>query len=151
MVVLLLQYSEGASVVEEAGQATKQTDPTEEPAFKRFRYLSNIVSEKLREASSCPNSPQFIPGQDELEKYLQDEVRLHEDSEPLHYWRDNELKYPVLSALASDLLVIPASNAPVERVFSTSGQTSCGKRNQLTATNLEREVMVKKNKCYLQL
>ena len=109
------------------------------------------MSEKLRQASSCPNSPQFIPGQDELEKYLQDEVRLHEDSEPLHYWRDNELKYPVLSPLASDLLVIPASSAPVERVLSTSGQISCGKRNQLTATNLEREVMVKRNKCYLQL
>ena len=70
--VLLLQCSEGASVVE-AGQATKEIDLTEEPAFKRF---SNIVSEKLRQASSCPNSPQFIPGQDELETYLQDEVRI---------------------------------------------------------------------------
>ena len=60
-------------MVEEAGQVTKETDPTEEPAFKHFQYLSNIVSEKLRQASSRPNSPQFIPGQDELEKYLQDE------------------------------------------------------------------------------
>jgi len=41
-------------VVEEAGQATKETDPTEEPTFKCFRYLSNIVSEKLRQASSRP-------------------------------------------------------------------------------------------------
>lgn len=145
-----MQCSENAGVVAEAERVSEETDTADEPAFKRFRYLSSIVSEKLRQASSQPRSPPLIPGQDDLEKYLNDEVRLSEDNEPLDYWRDNELKYPTLSALASDLLVIPASSAPVERTFSTAGQISSGKRNRLTDANLEREILVKKNKSYIK-
>ena len=119
-----------------------------EPAFKRFRYLSNVVSEKLRQASSLPRSPQPIPAQEEIDKYQQ-ETRLQEDVEPLDFWMSNEHKYPILSAFAQDLLVIPASSAPVERVFSVSGYISCGRRNRLNDKNLEREVLLKKNKAYL--
>ncbi len=46
----------------------------------------------------------------------------------------------MLAAIASDLLVIPASSAPVERDISS------GRRNKLSDKNLEREVLVKKNK-----
>jgi len=42
-------------------------------------------------------------------------------------------------------LVIPASSAPIERVFSLSGYISCGRRNRLNDKNLKREVLVKKN------
>ena len=144
-----MQRAESAGTTDEPGQVTEETDAAGEPAFKRFRYLSSVVSEKLRQASSQPRSPPLIPGRDDLEKYLHEEVRLSEDSEPLDYWRNNELKYPTLSVLALDLLVIPASSAPIERVFSTAGQISSGKRNRLSDINLEREILVKKNKRYL--
>lgn len=48
----------------------------------------------------------------------------------------------MLSVLASDLLAIPASSAPVEHVFSTAGQISSGKRNRLSDANLEREIII---------
>ena len=89
-----MQCAESAGTTDEPGQVTEET------AFKRFRYLSSVVSEKLRQASSQPRSPPLIPGRDDLEKYLHEEVRLSEDSEPLDYWRNNELKYPTLSVLA---------------------------------------------------
>lgn len=135
--------------MDKASTTTNEADPTDEPAFKRFKYLSNIESEKLKQSSSQPQSPLLNPGQDEIDMYLYDEARPREDSEPLDYWRDNELKYPLLSALAFDLLVIPASSAPIERVFSTAGQPSLGKRDRLTYANLEREVLVKRNTSYL--
>ena len=48
-------------------------------------------------------------------------------------------------------LVIPASSAPIDCVFSVSGYISCGQGNGLNDKNLEREVLVKKNKKYLYL
>jgi len=49
------------------------------------------------------------------------------------------------------ILVIPASSGPIECVFSVSGYISIGQRNRLNDKNLEREVLVKKNKKYLYL
>ena len=57
--------------------------------------------------------------------------------------------YPLLSVVAVDLLIIPGSSAPVERTFSTAGDASSGKRNHLSDRNLEREVLIRKNKQYL--
>ena len=57
--------------------------------------------------------------------------------------------YPLLSVIAVDLLIVPGSSAPVERTFSTAGDTASGKRNRLMDKNLEREVLIRKNKVYL--
>ena len=58
-------------------------------------------------------------------------------------------KYPDLFPIALDLLVIPAMSTPIERVFSTVGQVTAGKRNRLGAKWLEREVLIRKNKRFL--
>jgi len=50
----------------------------------------------------------------------------------LHFWIVNELKYPLLSPLAQDLLSAPASEAYMERVFSVCGELTVGKQNCLT-------------------
>ena len=47
------------------------------------------------------------------------------------------------------MLVITALSAPVERVFSTAGVVTSGRRNHLQDKNLEREVLIKKNRNYL--
>jgi len=48
-----------------------------------------------------------------------------------------QLQYPLLSKIAVDILVVPVSSAPVERVFSTAGEASIRRRNRLTDANLE--------------
>ena len=54
-----------------------------------------------------------------------------------------------MSVIAIDTLVTPASSAPIERVFSTAGNATIGKRNRLTDKNLGREVLLRKNKVYV--
>lgn len=41
-----------------------------------------------------------------------------------------------LSLLAIDILILPASSAPVECIFSMAGESTSGKRNRLSDSNL---------------
>ena len=49
----------------------------------------------------------------------------------------------MLSPLACDLLTIPAASAPIEKVFSTAGLVTPGKRNWLNDTHSERAILLK--------
>ena len=129
--------------------------PTEddEPSLKRFKHLSNIVLEKqkaqataLISQSTHPCSPQIK----QLKTYLEDKFcKWDESLDALDFWVQNEEKYPDLAPVAFDLLTIPATSTPIERVFSTAGFVSTGRRNKLSARRLEREVLIKKNKHFI--
>ena len=41
---------------------------------------------------------------------------------PTNFWKDNCKRYPYLSTIAKDVLLVPASSAPVERLFSVAGK-----------------------------
>ena len=89
------------------------------------------------------------PGLQQLEQYIQAVHQLPEDIDALQFWIDNETMYPLLASVAMDILTIPGSSAPIERVFSTAGLCTGGKRNRLADKDLEREVLLCKNKNYL--
>ena len=55
-----------------------------------------------------------------------------ENVDPISFWIENEAGYPLLSSLAIDILCIPASSAPVERTFSTAGESTSRRRNRLS-------------------
>ena len=58
-------------------------------------------------------------------------------------------KYPLLAALAQDLLSAPASAAYVECVFSVCGEPTADKRNRLMK-GLEKRIFFKMNKKYYE-
>ena len=118
-----------------------------EPQPKRFKHLSRVSSLlDQSEKEIVTVQSQVI----ELNDYLQakvSEVDLQLD--PLVYWINRLSRFPSLAKIACDLLAVPASTAPVERIFSTSGEATTGRRNRLTDENLEREVFLRQNKMYL--
>ena len=65
----------------------------------------------------------------------------------LDFWTANEMKYPLLTPLAQDLLSAPASEAYVERVFSVCGEPTAGKRNRLMK-GLQKRIFLNMNKKY---
>ena len=69
--------------------------------------------------------------------------------DPFDYWLKKKEQFPSLSRVACDILATPASTAPVERIFSSGGEVTRGKRNHLTDKNLEREIFLRRNKKYI--
>ena len=54
---------------------------------------------------------------DEIQQYFTDKPS---NIKPLEYWKIHESRYPYLSQIARNLLCIPATSTPAERVFFCS-------------------------------
>ena len=92
------------------------------------------------------------PGEKEVDAFIeQSKSNCPHPTDALDYWVKSEPLFPTLSNVACDVLVVPASSAPIERTFSIAGDACIGKRNRLTNANLEREVLIKSNKAYLNI
>ena len=98
----------------------------EEPPTKCFKQLSHVIEQKSKEGMK--RKAVNPPGYGEVEHYFNSVESLAESLDPLLYWQ-NQTEYPLLSSVALDYLSIPASSAPIERVFSTAEESTTGKRN----------------------
>lgn len=117
--------------------------------MKRFCHLSQLLEEKWKEGvKKASKQPAW---EEELERYVKMIHPVKQQDDPVTIWTNEDMvrNYPLLSVVAVDLLIVPGSSAPVERTFSTAGDAASGKRNRLTDKNLEREVLIRKNKNYL--
>ena len=56
----------------------------------------------------------------EFQKYLADQ-NFTKDENALQFWQAKQTAYPKLRKLAKKILAVPASSAPIERVFSHAG------------------------------
>lgn len=122
-----------------------ETTSSVAPKSSRFRFVSAFIQEKQNAHEIASRDPLV----DEVITYFDAAERLPEEENPMSFWLKNALKYPALSELAFEILTIPATSAPVERLFSQASIAAGGKRNRLSSENLEREVMVKVNKQFL--
>ena len=127
----------------------EQDEP--EPPKKRFKHLSRVstlleTEESLHNASEVPI--QISQEERELDQYRKMKLNKNDLKEdPFDFWISHETSFPLLFHTACELFSTPASSAPVERVFSYSGDVTKGKR--LSDYNLEREILIRKNKDYL--
>ena len=64
----------------------------------------------------------------------------------LDYWLANASRFPILSKIAFQFLLIQATTASVERLFSCAGLCSKGNKTQLGPLLLESEVIARYNK-----
>ena len=61
----------------------------------------------------------------------------------LHYWKYNQLNFPILSAMAKDYLTIQASSVPAERAFSSGTDLVTADRCRLTGSSIEKTQFLK--------
>ena len=63
-------------------------------------------------------------------------------ADPLEWWRQRETKFPILVKLAKRILIIPATSAPSERVFSNAGITISNDRANLLPEKAEMLILM---------
>ena len=93
--------------------------------------------------------PIAIEGSDALsqvEEYLNSPC-LPEDTDSLVFWKTHQHQLPQMADLASHYLHIPASSAPVERLFSVAGKVFRPDRCRLSDTLFEKLMFIRCNTC----
>ena len=86
----------------------------------------------------------------EVDSYFHERAVHHDWSKglyhPLHYWKENQHRFPWLSKLAIDVLCVPASTGSVERAFSVATDILSAKRLKMKADLFEALMIIKCNK-----
>uniref|UniRef100_A0A3B5QUR0 Uncharacterized LOC111606838 n=1 Tax=Xiphophorus maculatus TaxID=8083 RepID=A0A3B5QUR0_XIPMA len=107
------------------------------------RLLSRYKAHK-KHSSSVQNSSIAT----QLNRYFND-IRDCDSDNALAFWGENQSKYPQLHNLALKVLSVPASSAPVERVFSRGGIVMRPHRARLGAKMLQSLIFLKCNETLL--
>ena len=98
--------------------------------------LDSQVSEKRKSKSATAHATV------EVQRYLAESNICHGE-DPLKYWADHKHSFPTLYMFARDVLCIPASSVPCERVFSKAGEVVSKKRNRLGPGTVEKNSVSK--------
>ncbi|KAG7173680.1 Zinc finger BED domain-containing protein 4-like 8 [Homarus americanus] len=114
---------------------TTDTSPAEPPMMKRNKFfaLANWFS-----------TPRSTPSETEVSLCL-NQPCLQEDGDPLGYWRAKQPEFPVLTRLAAKYLAIPATSAPVDRLFAIAGKLFRPERCNLSDKRFEQLMMIRCN------
>lgn len=64
---------------------------------------------------------------------------------PLHWWREHEGEFPLLSCQAKRYLCIPGTSVPAERIFSTAGDIVTAQRSALKPEHVDQLLFLNKN------
>lgn len=86
----------------------------------------------------------YLSCEEEFLNYLHFPVRQIEIN-VLDFWKEHEKIFPRLAAVCKQLLGIPATSTPSERVFSLAGHVLQKRRNQLSAGTLNNLLFLKFN------
>ena len=114
---------------------SSNSEPASPP--KKSKLLRHLPGNR-----SQPPPPSTTP--QEIESYLNSPL-LDEDCNILQFWCAHKTKYPTLAALARKYLCVPASSAPVERLFSMAGKVFTKERSRLTDSHFEDLMFIKCN------
>ena len=97
----------------------QREEGNQEPPRKKQKssILDRMREEHRRVASSEPIPSSMENLDEELHRYGA-ETQVDLDTCPLQWWKMRASKFPILSQVAMEILAIPASSAPSERVFS---------------------------------
>ena len=70
---------------------------------------------------------------------------LAQEEDPLIFSKNNQKKFPQLAKIAPNYLCVPASSAPLERLFSIAGKVFCPDRCCLKDKTFEELMFIRCN------
>ena len=124
------------------------TDSDSQPPTKRFKgndtlhaYLADSDDDDGDDDSSATAGETL---QAELERYDASKI-VHQDGQPIDFWKSANTQYPLLSVVAYKLLAIPATSVPSERLFSTAGLVVSKLRASTSPENAAKILVLNKN------
>ena len=118
--------------------------PTPPPA-KRHRFDPSDDFDFMSEyTSSDPVTEGAAAAVNEVANYLAQPCT-DPHSDPLQYWKGQKCNYPNLAQLACRFLCVPASSAPVERLFSIGGKVFRPERCSLSDAVFELLMFIRSN------
>ena len=107
---------------------------------KRFN-----VKDLLFKHLNMQNNQTPLTSLEELERYLSESINADYNEDVLGWWFKNKSSFPRLYPKAIKHLIIPATSADSERVFSTSGLVLSEKRSRLSAEHANMLIFLNKN------
>ncbi len=133
--------SEAVEVLEQ--QAEPADDPV--PPLKKARdscALADLLGNTYTPVAVSRTADD--KASDEMMRYK--EVKpLPLSTNPLHWWREHEEEFPLLSCQAKRYLCIPGTSVPAERIFSTAGDIVTAQRSALKPEHVDQLLFLNKN------
>ncbi|KAG5560343.1 hypothetical protein RHGRI_003592 [Rhododendron griersonianum] len=126
---LLKEYQCPSSMMEGIGDSSSQLSSIEEESLSKYDVYMLRESKRSRTIDTAKL---------ELDHYLS-EAALPKSAgfDVLNWWKSHQPKYPILQAMARDLLAIPVSTVASESAFSTSGRLVSPHRSRLHPDTME--------------
>lgn len=138
--------SEVENLMDSEGEECRATDgdpSSDSPPVKCPRLLTRYKAHKKR------SSGQGSSIRTQISKYF-DAIQDTDADNALVFWYKNQDRFPQLHNLALKVLSVPASSAPVERVFSRGGIIMRPHRARLGHRMLQSLMFLKCNKALLK-
>lgn len=125
------------------GEISHCSHASEEPVPKKTA-LNSLFGEMFspQQSNSAPNVKSLI--KKEIVFY-KEEGPFDMCVSPIVWWKDQQLKYPLLSKAAKNTLVVQATSVSAERVFSVAGDVVSAKRAALDPDTVNSIIFINKN------
>ena len=117
----------------ELAQHQQQTTSVVRSNKRKFDFFASLESDVTSREASASNTCDSVV--DELEGYLAYR-RLGQDEDVFAYWNGMKSLFPTVYKLACKYMIIPATSAPSERIFSVAGNVITQRRCRLTSDHI---------------
>jgi len=133
----LVKYGNSTNIQQQMHEGASSSRSNPELNF--YNNLRNVSSKRSRGSTPSSELGRY-QGTDFLATIRPEEFA---NFDILAWWKDRESQFPVLAAMARDLLSVQASTVASESAFSLSGRILSVRRTRLTPTSLEMCVCLK--------
>ncbi|KAK2648334.1 hypothetical protein Ddye_015823 [Dipteronia dyeriana] len=108
---------------------------------------SALLSQKIKRLRGSSSSSSSPISYDEIETYHSTNFEFIGDDDVdkfdiLHWWREHEKHFPILSIIAKQILATPVSTVAVEQEFSVGGNILVARRSLLSPESIQVQVCV---------